>query len=112
MLPSSPPVLHTGRASASPSLDVLITLLSLGAAGYRKLLSERKVRDNTASTTTTATLQQLCLSVSAGAQDDFFFFFFLGTRGMKETASRHFHTTCGHQNFLVFYDYYFFMSVV
>lgn len=59
MLVSSPPVLHTGRASASPSLDVLITLLTLGAAGYRKLLSERKVRDNTASTA--ATLQQLFL---------------------------------------------------
>ncbi|XP_059379703.1 O-phosphoseryl-tRNA(Sec) selenium transferase-like isoform X1 [Carassius carassius] len=31
-----------GRASASPSLDVLITLLSLGANGYKKLLSERR----------------------------------------------------------------------
>lgn len=36
--------LPTGRASASPSLDVLITLLSLGARGYKKLLAERKVR--------------------------------------------------------------------
>lgn len=62
MLVSSPPALHTGRASASPSLDVLITLLTLGAAGYRKLLSERKVRDNTASTA--ATLQQLFGQVS------------------------------------------------
>lgn len=34
--------MYPGRASASPSLDVLITLLTLGAAGYRKLLSERK----------------------------------------------------------------------
>ncbi|KAA0723950.1 O-phosphoseryl-tRNA(Sec) selenium transferase [Triplophysa tibetana] len=34
--------IYPGRASASPSLDVLITLLSLGASGYKKLLSERK----------------------------------------------------------------------
>jgi len=33
----------SGRASASPSLDVLITLLSLGASGYKQLLKERKV---------------------------------------------------------------------
>uniref|UniRef100_A0A8C0ACA6 O-phosphoseryl-tRNA(Sec) selenium transferase n=1 Tax=Bos mutus grunniens TaxID=30521 RepID=A0A8C0ACA6_BOSMU len=32
----------TRRASASPSLDVLITLLSLGSNGYKKLLKERK----------------------------------------------------------------------
>ncbi|KAM9661155.1 O-phosphoseryl-tRNA(Sec) selenium transferase isoform 1-T1 [Morphnus guianensis] len=32
----------SGRASASPSLDVLITLLSLGASGYKQLLKERK----------------------------------------------------------------------
>ncbi|XP_060922032.1 O-phosphoseryl-tRNA(Sec) selenium transferase isoform X2 [Limanda limanda] len=35
--------MYPGRASASPSLDVLITLLTLGASGYKKLLSERKV---------------------------------------------------------------------
>ncbi|KAK3566728.1 hypothetical protein QTP86_004465 [Hemibagrus guttatus] len=35
--------IYPGRASASPSLDVLITLLSLGARGYKKLLAERKV---------------------------------------------------------------------
>uniref|UniRef100_A0A8C9VVT9 O-phosphoseryl-tRNA(Sec) selenium transferase n=1 Tax=Scleropages formosus TaxID=113540 RepID=A0A8C9VVT9_SCLFO len=34
--------MYPGRASASPSLDVLITLLTLGASGYRKLLKERK----------------------------------------------------------------------
>ncbi|KAG7330130.1 hypothetical protein KOW79_006352 [Hemibagrus wyckioides] len=34
--------MYPGRASASPSLDVLITLLSLGARGYKKLLAERK----------------------------------------------------------------------
>ncbi|XP_066537767.1 O-phosphoseryl-tRNA(Sec) selenium transferase [Hoplias malabaricus] len=34
--------MYPGRASASPSLDVLITLLTLGACGYKKLLSERK----------------------------------------------------------------------
>ncbi|XP_032079959.1 O-phosphoseryl-tRNA(Sec) selenium transferase [Thamnophis elegans] len=34
--------MYPGRASASPSLDVLITLLSLGTKGYRKLLQERK----------------------------------------------------------------------
>uniref|UniRef100_A0A671YYF5 O-phosphoseryl-tRNA(Sec) selenium transferase n=1 Tax=Sparus aurata TaxID=8175 RepID=A0A671YYF5_SPAAU len=34
--------MYPGRASASPSLDVLITLLTLGASGYKKLLSERK----------------------------------------------------------------------
>ncbi|XP_019711749.1 O-phosphoseryl-tRNA(Sec) selenium transferase [Hippocampus comes] len=33
---------YPGRASASPSLDLLITLLTLGASGYKKLLSERK----------------------------------------------------------------------
>lgn len=31
-----------GRASSSPSIDVFITLLSLGLNGYKKLLSERK----------------------------------------------------------------------
>ncbi|XP_026124099.1 O-phosphoseryl-tRNA(Sec) selenium transferase-like isoform X2 [Carassius auratus] len=36
--------MYPGRASASPSLDVLITLLTLGANGYKKLLSERKGR--------------------------------------------------------------------
>lgn len=35
-----------GRASASPSLDVLITLLTLGANGYKKLLAERKVKQH------------------------------------------------------------------
>ncbi|KAG2465612.1 O-phosphoseryl-tRNA(Sec) selenium transferase [Polypterus senegalus] len=34
--------MYPGRASASPSLDVLITLLSMGSKGYRKLLQERK----------------------------------------------------------------------
>ncbi|XP_068260153.1 O-phosphoseryl-tRNA(Sec) selenium transferase isoform X2 [Nyctibius grandis] len=34
--------MYPGRASASPSLDVLITLLSLGASGYKQLLKERK----------------------------------------------------------------------
>uniref|UniRef100_A0A3Q2Q230 O-phosphoseryl-tRNA(Sec) selenium transferase n=1 Tax=Fundulus heteroclitus TaxID=8078 RepID=A0A3Q2Q230_FUNHE len=34
--------MYPGRASASPSLDVLITLLTLGANGYKKYLSERK----------------------------------------------------------------------
>ncbi|XP_062501031.1 O-phosphoseryl-tRNA(Sec) selenium transferase-like isoform X3 [Corticium candelabrum] len=33
---------YPGRASATPSIDVFITLLSLGASGYRKLLSQRK----------------------------------------------------------------------
>ncbi|NXD06452.1 SPCS transferase, partial [Nothocercus nigrocapillus] len=35
--------MYPGRASASPSLDVLITLLSLGTSGYKQLLKERKV---------------------------------------------------------------------
>ncbi|XP_054996736.1 O-phosphoseryl-tRNA(Sec) selenium transferase [Sorex araneus] len=34
--------MYPGRASASPSLDVLITLLSLGSNGYRRMLKERK----------------------------------------------------------------------
>ncbi|NXU58714.1 SPCS transferase, partial [Turnix velox] len=34
--------MYPGKASASPSLDVLITLLSLGASGYKQLLKERK----------------------------------------------------------------------
>jgi O-phospho-L-seryl-tRNASec:L-selenocysteinyl-tRNA synthase len=33
----------TGRASISPILDLFITLLSLGASGYKKLLQERNV---------------------------------------------------------------------
>jgi len=33
----------TGRASATPSIDMFITLLSLGAKGYEKLLKDRKV---------------------------------------------------------------------
>ena len=31
-----------GRASAAPTLDLFITLLSLGSRGYRDLLTERK----------------------------------------------------------------------
>ncbi|CAH2299927.1 O-phosphoseryl-tRNA(Sec) selenium transferase [Pelobates cultripes] len=34
--------MYPGRASASPSLDILITLLSLGVKGYQDLLKERK----------------------------------------------------------------------
>lgn len=34
--------LYTGRASATPSIDVFITLLSLGWKGYHKLCTERK----------------------------------------------------------------------
>ncbi|XP_067117514.1 O-phosphoseryl-tRNA(Sec) selenium transferase [Osmerus mordax] len=34
--------MYPGRASASPSLDLLITLLTLGARGYKSLLAERK----------------------------------------------------------------------
>lgn len=49
VLPEAILFLCAGRASASPSLDVLITLLGLGASGYRKLLSERKVRPSRAS---------------------------------------------------------------
>lgn len=33
---------YPGRGSASPSLDLLITFLSLGSNGYKKLLCERK----------------------------------------------------------------------
>lgn len=31
-----------GRASGSPTMDLFITLLSLGRAGYRRLATERK----------------------------------------------------------------------
>ena len=34
----------TGRASATPSIDLFITLLSVGSAGYQQLLQQRKVR--------------------------------------------------------------------
>ncbi|XP_058117998.1 O-phosphoseryl-tRNA(Sec) selenium transferase [Anopheles ziemanni] len=34
--------LYPGRASGSQSLDVLLTLLTLGVNGYRKLMNERK----------------------------------------------------------------------
>lgn len=34
--------MYPGRASASPSVDTLITLLSLGVNGYKRLLKERK----------------------------------------------------------------------
>lgn len=33
---------YPGRASGSPMLDLFITMLSLGASGYQRLLSERK----------------------------------------------------------------------
>ncbi|KAK7110099.1 hypothetical protein V1264_014027 [Littorina saxatilis] len=33
---------YPGRASATPSMDLLITLLSLGSSGYKKLLADRK----------------------------------------------------------------------
>ena len=36
-------VLHSGRGSAAPALDVFITLLSLGGRGYKELCSQRKV---------------------------------------------------------------------
>jgi hypothetical protein len=35
---------YPGRASASPLVDLFITLLSLGVAGWKKLLRERKVK--------------------------------------------------------------------
>ena len=35
-------LLFEGRASGSPTMDLFITLLSLGRAGYRKLLADRK----------------------------------------------------------------------
>lgn len=31
-----------GRASASPAIDVFMTLLALGSNGYKNLISERK----------------------------------------------------------------------
>jgi O-phospho-L-seryl-tRNASec:L-selenocysteinyl-tRNA synthase len=34
--------MYPGRASATPCIDVFITLLSLGVAGYKKLLAQRK----------------------------------------------------------------------
>ncbi|XP_035671744.1 O-phosphoseryl-tRNA(Sec) selenium transferase-like [Branchiostoma floridae] len=34
--------MYPGRASASPSIDLFITLMSLGRSGYKKLLAERK----------------------------------------------------------------------
>lgn len=34
---------YPGRASASPIIDLFITLLSLGASGWKKILKERKV---------------------------------------------------------------------
>lgn len=35
-------IIITGRASSSPSTDLLITLLSMGVKGYKDLLKERK----------------------------------------------------------------------
>jgi len=35
-------ILIEGRASATPSIDLLITLLSWGVSGYKKLLADRK----------------------------------------------------------------------
>lgn len=32
----------TGRASASPPMDIFITLLSLGVNGYKNLINQRK----------------------------------------------------------------------
>ena len=34
--------LFEGRASGSPTMDLFITLLSVGRAGYRKLIADRK----------------------------------------------------------------------
>jgi len=34
--------MYIGRASASPTLDLLITLLSLGVCGYKQQLVQRK----------------------------------------------------------------------
>jgi hypothetical protein len=36
---------YPGRASASPIIDLFITLLSLGVSGWKRLLQERKVTD-------------------------------------------------------------------
>jgi O-phospho-L-seryl-tRNASec:L-selenocysteinyl-tRNA synthase len=33
---------YPGRASISPALDLLITLLSMGVEGWRRMLEERK----------------------------------------------------------------------
>lgn len=33
---------YAGRASASPCLDLMMTLLSMGGAGWRRLLRERE----------------------------------------------------------------------
>ena len=33
---------YPGRGSASPSIDLMITFLTLGSNGYKKLLKERK----------------------------------------------------------------------
>lgn len=33
---------YPGRASASQSIDLLITMLSMGSSGYKKLIDERK----------------------------------------------------------------------
>ncbi len=38
---------YPGRASASPIIDLFITLLSLGSVGYKRLLRERKVSPTT-----------------------------------------------------------------
>lgn len=35
--------MNVGRASSTPTIDVFITLLSLGSHGYKKLCVERKV---------------------------------------------------------------------
>ena len=42
--------LFTGRASSSPSTDLLITLLSMGVKGYKDLLKERKANYKTLQT--------------------------------------------------------------
>ena len=34
--------LHLGRASGTPTMDIFITLLSLGVQGYKRLLKKRK----------------------------------------------------------------------
>jgi len=35
-------LMFVGRASASPSIDILITLLSMGSSGWRQLVKQRK----------------------------------------------------------------------
>ena len=67
---------HVGRASATPSIDVFITLLSLGWKGYHQLCTERKV----------FTLDSVRLTVTQSCSQDNYQYL---VSGLEEVSTKH-----------------------